>query len=118
MAPVLLAVAAALDGCVLKGTKRLKIKESDRGEAMKEELLKFSADVTILDDEIIVKKSTLKVPHAMLSSHNDHRIAMALSVLCLSFGGSISGFEAVNKSYPEFLNDIKKLGAKAEICEV
>ena len=54
----------------------------------------------------------------MLSSHNDHRIAMALSVLCLSFGGSISGFEAVNKSYPEFLNDIKKLGAKAEICEV
>ncbi len=118
LAPVLLAVAAALYGCVLKGTKRLKIKESDRGEAMKEELLKFSADVTVLDDEIIVKKSTLKVPHAMLSSHNDHRIAMALSVLCLSFGGSISGFEAVNKSYPEFLNDIKKLGAKAEIYEV
>lgn len=118
LAPVLLAVAAALDGCVLKGTKRLKIKESDRGEAMKEELLKLSADVTVLDDEIIVNKSTLKAPKAELCSHNDHRIAMALSVLCLSFGGSISGFEAVNKSYPEFLNDIKKLGAKAEICEV
>lgn len=118
LAPVLLALSAYLNGCVLKGTKRLKIKESDRGEAMKTELLKLGADVTVLDDEITVKKAKLHKPQEALQSHNDHRIAMALSVLCSHFGGTIEGFEATDKSYPEFLNDIKKLGAKAEICEV
>lgn len=118
LAPVLLAVSAYLNGCVLKGTKRLKIKESDRGEAMKAELLKLGADVTVLDDEIILKKAKLHKPEEALKSHNDHRIAMALSLLCSRLGGTIEGFEATDKSYPEFLNDIKKLGARAEICEV
>lgn len=118
LAPVLLAVAAGLNGCILTGTKRLKIKESDRGEAMKEELLKFGACVKTDENTITVKKSELHTPETLLSSHNDHRIAMALSVLCSIYGGKIDGFEATAKSYPTFLNDIKKLGIKAESCEV
>lgn len=118
LAPVLLAAGAGLNGCTLTGTKRLKIKESDRGEAMREELLKLGAVVEASEDSIIVKKCALHAPEALLSSHNDHRIAMALSVLCSIYGGKIDGFEATAKSYPTFLNDIKKLGIKAEPCEV
>lgn len=118
LAPVLLAVAAGLNGCVLTGTKRLKIKESDRGEAMRVELSKLGARVFVNEDSITVKKSELHAPCEILLSHNDHRVAMALSVLCSVFGGTVSGFEATAKSYPEFLNDIKKLGIKAELCEV
>lgn len=118
LAPVLLAVAAGLNGCTLTGTKRLKIKESDRGEAMRAELLKFGARVFVNEDSIVVKKSELHAPSEMLLSHNDHRVAMALAVLCSLCGGTVSGFEATAKSYPEFLNDIKKLGIKAELCEV
>ncbi len=118
LAPVLMSVAAGLNGCVLTGTKRLKIKESDRGEAMREELLKFGASVFVNDDSITVENTKLYAPKEILSSHNDHRIAMALSVLCSVLGGKIDGFEAINKSYPEFLNDIKKLGVKADIQKV
>lgn len=118
LAPVLMSVAAGLNGCVLTGTKRLKIKESDRGEAMKKELSKFGARVSVGDDSITVEKTELFEPKEILSSHNDHRIAMALSILCSVYGGKAEGFEAINKSYPEFLNDIKKLGIKAEIQKV
>lgn len=115
LAPILMALASLLNGVTLKGTSRLKIKESDRGEVMKQELQKFSSDVTVLEDEIIIKKKELFPPSEMLYAHNDHRIAMSLSVMCSVLGGKIDNAECVNKSYPMFFEDIKKLGINFDL---
>ncbi len=112
LAPILMTVACLLNGAVLKGTSRLKIKESDRGEVMKKELAKFSADITVLENEIIIKKSYLKPPTENLSGNNDHRIAMSLAVIASVFGGKIENAECVNKSYPLFFKDCEQLGIK------
>ena len=110
LAPVLFAVAAVFGGAEFCGTKRLKIKESDRANAMKQELRKFGIEVEVLEDIVIVKDSELKKPNAILSSHNDHRIAMALTLLLSLVGGKIEGSEAVAKSYPDFYKQISKIG--------
>lgn len=111
LAPVLMAVSAAKRGGVFTGTARLKIKESDRAEAMKAELGKFGIRVTVEDDRVIVHPGILSAPSETLSSHNDHRIVMALMLLLSLTGGEIDGAEAVNKSYPGFFNDLQALGA-------
>lgn len=114
LAPVLTVVAAINHGCTLTGTSSLKYKESDRATAMKTELSKFGIQVNVSDNSIEVFKSKIKTPEVDLQSHNDHRVVMALSLLCSYYGGTINGFEAVNKSYPTYLDEIKKLGIKAE----
>lgn len=115
LGPVLMAVAALNHGCRLIGTRRLAIKESDRGAAMREELDKFSCHITCLEDEIIVPKTALKVPSLPLNGHNDHRIVMSMALLASVTGGMIEGCEAVRKTYPDFFDVIKSLGAKVEI---
>lgn len=112
LAPVLFAVAAAKHGARFSGTRRLKIKESDRAEAMREELAKFGAAVTVTENEVTVLSPPcgLHAPESVLSSHGDHRIAMALSLLCTITGGMISGAEAVRKSYPDFFSVLSSLG--------
>lgn len=110
LGPVLMALAATLNGAVFTGTHRLKIKESDRGQAMKEELIKFGCNVDVKENTIIVEKCELKTPEVPLLGHNDHRIVMALSLLLTITGGEIYGAEAVAKSYPDFWDVIKKLG--------
>ena len=66
------------------------------------------------DEKIKVEKSNIIAPRVPLNSHNDHRIVMALSVLCSLTGGIIEGAEAVNKSFPNFFEKIAKLGIKVE----
>lgn len=114
LAPVLFAVAAAKHGARFFGTRRLKIKESDRAEAMREELEKFGASVKISENEaeITPPPGGLHAPEIPLSSHGDHRIAMAVSILCTLTGGTISGAEAVKKSYPDFFAALSHLGIK------
>lgn len=115
LAPVLMCLAAEHNGAVLNGTARLRIKESDRGAVMKQELSKFGADIEIYDDRIIINKTELRAPAEPLCSHNDHRVAMSLAVMCSKYGGEIYGAEAVNKSYPEFFEHTGKLGMEVQI---
>ena len=115
LAPVLMALAAACNGVKLTGTHRLKIKESDRGTAMAEELVKFGCRTEVADNEITVYKSALREPTLPLYGHNDHRIVMALAVLCTVTGGSIYGAEAVNKSFPDFFCKLEKLGIRVTV---
>jgi len=110
LAPVLFAVAAYFNGGRFTGTRRLAIKESDRGAAMAEELAKCGVDLVLKENEILVPKATLHPPAEAICSHNDHRIVMAMSVLLTRLGGVISGAEAVAKSYPNFFEEIKDLG--------
>lgn len=117
LGPILFTVAALKQGAVFTGTRRLVIKESDRCGAMSEELAKLGICTEISDNEVTVKKSEIKPPSKILSSHNDHRILMALSVLLCLTGGDISGAEAVNKSFPEYFDKIKSLGARVKMEE-
>ena len=112
LGPVLMALAAALNGAVLTGTHRLKIKESDRGMAMAEELSKFGCKVDVEEDRIEIFPCKLQKPILPLSGHNDHRIVMAASLLCTLIGGKIYGAEAVSKSLPDYFERLKKLGIK------
>jgi 3-phosphoshikimate 1-carboxyvinyltransferase len=114
LAPVAFAVAAYLGGGSFSGTRRLKIKESDRAEAMKTELAKFGIELTVLDNEVFVS-GKLTPPSATLYGHNDHRIVMALSVLSTVTGGVIEGAEAVSKSLPDFFARLNALNVKTEV---
>ncbi len=115
LAPILFAVAAAKGGATFTGTARLKIKESDRAGAMKEELAKFGVPVTINENSVIIEKAELKTPTQRLYGHNDHRIVMALSVLCTLTGGTIMGAEAVAKSFPDFFRKLCSLGIEVKV---
>lgn len=112
LGPVLIAVSALKNGAKLLGTKRLKIKESDRGEAMKAELQKFGVEIVVNENDIVIPNTEVRAPAEKLCCHNDHRIAMSLSVICSKVGGTLQEAECVKKSYPEFFDDIKTLGIK------
>ena len=114
LAPVLMAAAAMHGGAVLTGTRRLRFKESDRGVAMAEELARFGVPVAAGEDEIRVGTAALQAPREPLQGHNDHRIVMALAVLCSRTGGIIEGAEAVRKSFPGFWDSLRGLGAQLE----
>lgn len=115
LGPILIGMAAANHGATFTGTRRLKIKESDRGTVMAEELKKFGIQVDVLDNTIIVHPGQLQKPAVLLNSHNDHRIAMTLATLCTLTGGTIDGCMAVTKSFPSYYESIKKLGIQVKI---
>lgn len=109
LAPILFAVSAAKYGGVFTGTRRLKLKESDRAECMAVELRKFGTAVTVHEDDVVVFPKEFHAPTEILDGHNDHRIVMSLAVLCTLTGGEINGAEAVNKSYPGFFDELKAI---------
>ena len=111
LGPILMVFASLKDGGRFINTRRLRIKESDRGEAIAVELRKCGCDIRVLDNEIIVDKINLITPNESFDSHNDHRIAMALSLLSTQFDIEINNAECVSKSYPGYFDDIKTLGA-------
>ena len=110
LGPILFAVAAAKNGAVFTGTRRLKIKESDRAAAMAEELSHFGTEVIVGDDMVKVIADDFHAPAAVLKGHNDHRIVMSIAVLLTLTGGSIKGAQAVRKSFPDFFDRMASLG--------
>ena len=110
LAPVLFAAAALCHGAAFTGTRRLRFKESDRGAAMAQEMAKFGVNLILEENRITVPAAPLRAPSEPLDSHNDHRIAMALSLLCTRTGGEIRGAEAVRKSFPDYWDRLCSLG--------
>ena len=117
LGPILISAAILKNGAVLTGTKRLAVKESNRGLAMAEELEKLGVSIKCSENEIHIPKVELKKPTEILNSHNDHRIVMALSALLCKTGGAVLNAEAVNKSFPDYFDTIKSLGAKVKLKE-
>ena len=117
LAPIIMTLAAANNGCRLINTQRLKIKESDRGAVMAQELSEFGADIKVSDNEIVIDKATLYRPKDDLYCHNDHRVVMSLAVLSSLYGGRLMGAEAVKKSFPDFFDKVKALGMEVEISD-
>ncbi len=115
LAPIAFCVAAVKEGATFVGTRRLKIKESDRAQAMAQELAKFGIDVEVRENKVVIHKNDIKTPDCAICGHNDHRIVMACSILLSAVGGVIDGAEAVKKSFPNFFETIGKLGVKYEI---
>ncbi len=110
LGPILFALAAACNGGIFTGTRRLKMKESDRGTVMCSELNKLGVISEIEENQITIGTINGECPAEAVCGHNDHRIVMAMTVLLTLTGGVITGAEAISKSYPGFFDDINKLG--------
>ena len=111
LGPVLIVLAALNHGAKLTGTRRLAMKESDRGEAMRRELEKSGVRLICRENEIVIPESKPVRPSEPFYGHNDHRIVMSLALLLTRIGGKIAGTEAVRKTYPDFFEVIASLGA-------
>ncbi|MFR2563794.1 MAG: 3-phosphoshikimate 1-carboxyvinyltransferase, partial [Anaerovoracaceae bacterium] len=112
LVPVLAAVMSAAEGnSVITGAERLRIKESDRLETVRDFLSRLGADIECLDDGLSITGMAC-LAGGEVSSHNDHRIAMAAAVAsCICRGPVvIRGADAVSKSYPDFFSDFAGLG--------
>ncbi len=97
-------------GCHLTGLHTLKIKETDRLEALKTELSKLGASISVTDESLTLAPSNKINPNQTIATYNDHRMAMAFAPLALKTNINIENAEVVSKSYPDFWNDLKKLG--------
>ncbi|MCQ2590746.1 MAG: hypothetical protein MJ179_10015 [Treponema sp.] len=110
LGPILFVVAALHNGGIFKGTKRLQIKESNRGVVMQQELSKFGVDMKVYNNKIVINKSQIHSPTQIIDGHNDHRIVMSMVTMLSQTGGRIEGIQAVRKSLPDYFIRIKKLG--------
>ena len=111
--PPLVALASYCEGIsYIKGVSRLAHKESNRGVTLQEEFGKMGILVE-LDDDIMRVHGGSAIRGASVRSHHDHRIAMACAVAALNAEGEtvIGDAEAVNKSFPDFYDRLKSLGA-------
>ena len=117
LGPILMATAAACEGAHFTGTRRLAIKESDRGKVMCTELERFGVKSERKENEITVFPSHLAAPVSMPEGHNDHRIVMSIATLLTLTGGCVQGAEAVRKSYPDYFDRLRELGIEVEIHE-
>ena len=110
--PMIAVMAAFAEGTtVIKDAKELKVKESDRILVMAENLSRMGADITPTDDGMIIHGG--KPLHgAEIDSYLDHRVAMSFAVAGLLCDGplSIKGGDCVKISYPEFYEDLYRLG--------
>lgn len=99
-------------GCHLTGLHTLKIKETDRLEALKNELTKLGATVSITDESLTLVKNSLPLEglEKAIKTYQDHRMAMAFAPLALKVSIIIEEAEVVSKSYPTFWDDLKSVG--------
>lgn len=100
-------------GCNLTGLHTLKIKETDRLEALKNELSKLGATISITDDSLTLESSSTDFVIARneaITTYQDHRMAMAFAPLAIKTSLIIEDAEVVSKSYPTFWNDLKSIG--------
>ncbi|MEO6812459.1 MAG: 3-phosphoshikimate 1-carboxyvinyltransferase [Ginsengibacter sp.] len=112
--PPLVALAAYCKGTsTIKGVNRLLFKESNRALTLKNEFKKMSVDIELNGDYMTIKGGK-EIKGAKVSSHNDHRIAMACAIAALGAKGNtiIENAEAVNKSYPDFYKNLKQLNVQ------
>lgn len=96
--------------CDLFGLHTLKIKETDRLEALKNELAKLGAEILVTNESLHLKSSTSINENISISTYQDHRMAMAFAPLALKVPIQINNSEVVSKSYPDFWNDLKAIG--------
>ena len=113
--PPLVALAAYCNGVSkIKGVHRLTHKKSNRAATLQQEFNKMNVTICFENDVMVVEGGNV-IESAEVSSHNDHRIAMACAIAGLKANGktTINHSEAVNKSYKNFWLDLNKLQANS-----
>lgn len=95
--------------CHLSGLHTLKIKETDRLEALRIELTKLGATISVTNDSLTLVASNSINSNIKIATYNDHRMAMAFAPLALKVPIIIENAEVVSKSYPDFWEDLKSL---------
>jgi 3-phosphoshikimate 1-carboxyvinyltransferase len=117
-APILAVMGCFTQGeTIINGASIARKKESDRLSAITQELKKMGANITELEDGLIIQPAKLK--GSIVSSFNDHRIAMSLSIAALSANGEtiIENTACIEKSYPNFPQALQQLGAFIEVFQ-
>ncbi len=97
-------------GCYLTGLHTLKIKETDRLEALQVEMSKLGANISVTNDSLTLVASATINKDVKIATYNDHRMAMAFAPLALKVPVIIENAEVVSKSYPDFWNDLRDMG--------
>ena len=98
--------------CDLFGLHTLKIKETDRLEALKIELTKLGAKIAVTEDSLHLESSNSINENVSIKTYQDHRMAMAFAPLALRVPIEIQEAEVVSKSYPNFWDDLRAVGVK------
>lgn len=98
--------------CELMGLKTLKIKETDRLLALKIELQKLGAEITITDNSLRLKPTKTIAKNIVIETYQDHRMAMSFAPLYLKVPIIINNPNVVSKSYKTFWEDLQKIGSK------
>ena len=96
--------------CDLTGLHTLKIKETDRLKALKNELTKLGAKVSATNESIHIKPSSQVLNNIKISTYQDHRMAMAFAPLAIKTALIIEDSSVVSKSYPGFWSDLQSIG--------
>ena len=96
-------------GCDLVGLHTLKIKETDRLEALNTELSKLGATIKVTENSLHLSPGINFKENCSIPTYNDHRMAMAFAPLALKIPLQIEASDVVSKSYPDFWKDMKKL---------
>ena len=120
LGPILTILAMYSDGTtVICDAERLRYKESDRIDAMEQELKKLHVAVSTTEGSITITGKPSYSCEETLFGHNDHRIVMSLAVaaVCGGFSVVIDGAECIRKSYPGFFRDLEKTGVAIEVIE-
>jgi len=97
-------------GCHLTGLHTLKIKETDRLEALRIEMTKLGANISVTNESLTLLATNQINSNVKIATYNDHRMAMAFAPLALKVPIIIENAEVVSKSYPDFWNDLKGVG--------
>ena len=101
-------------GCHLTGLHTLKIKETDRLEALKTELAKLGARVHVSENHLELDPSEKIINGISIATYNDHRMAMAFAPLALRTDLFIEDAGVVSKSYPDFWDDLRQLNFQVQ----
>ncbi|NCT10040.1 MAG: 3-phosphoshikimate 1-carboxyvinyltransferase [Flavobacteriia bacterium] len=100
--------------CNLSGLHTLKIKETDRLEALHDELTKLGATISVSDKSLHLEKSSNIHKNIKIKTYNDHRMAMAFAPLALKVPIKILNAEVVTKSYQKFWDDMQQVGIEVD----
>ena len=101
--------------CNLTGLHTLKIKETDRLLALKNEIKKLGTSIEISNNSLEINSPKPLLKNVEIKTYNDHRMAMSFAPLMLITDIFINNANVVSKSYPNFWNDLKKLGLKLTV---
>jgi 3-phosphoshikimate 1-carboxyvinyltransferase len=96
--------------CHLTGLHTLKIKETDRLEALEAELKKLGAVIAITNESLSLSISEVMNTNVAIKTYNDHRMAMAFAPLAFKVPIAILNAEVVSKSYQKFWTDMQQIG--------